>query len=292
MFNEAINQDPTVYAIPVFIVLIALELFIDIRQKLKLYESKDTAACISMGLGVILIGLLTKTMYFFFYSWIFQFRIFDLENTWWMWVLLLFADDFSFYWHHRLSHEVRILWAAHVQHHSSERLNLAVALRQSWGEPFYKYLFYCWIPLLGFDPIYIFVMQAVSLIYQFFQHTELVGKLGPIEWIFNTPSHHRVHHAVQHQYLDRNHAGILIIWDRIFGTFVKEKKEDKPIYGITNNIKSFNPLVIASHEYINIWTDVKRADKFSVKLKYLFYPPGWSHSGENRTSKHLRSKLK
>ena len=204
MFNEAINQDPTVYAIPVFIVLIALELFIDIRQKLKLYESKDTAACISMGLGVIVIGLLTKTMYFFLYSWIFQFRIFDLENTWWMWVLLLFADDFSFYWHHRLSHEVRILWAAHVQHHSSERLNLAVALRQSWGEPFYKYLFYCWIPLLGFDPIYIFVMQAISLIYQFFQHTELVGTLGPIEWIFNTPSHHRVHHAVQHQYLDRN----------------------------------------------------------------------------------------
>ena len=228
MFNEAINQDPTVYAIPVFIVLIALELFIDIRQKLKLYESKDTAACISMGLGVIVIGLVTKTMYFFLYSWIFQFRIFDLENTWWMWVLLLFADDFSFYWHHRLSHEVRILWAAHVQHHSSERLNLAVALRQSWGEPFYKYLFYCWIPLLGFDPIYIFVMQAISLIYQFFQHTELVGTLGPIEWIFNTPSHHRVHHAVQHQYLDRNHAGILIIWDRIFGTFVKEKKEDKP----------------------------------------------------------------
>ena len=218
-----------------------------------------------MGLGVIVIGLLTKTLYFLLFSWIFQFRIFELENTWWMWVLLLFADDFSFYWHHRLSHEVRILWAAHVQHHSSQRLNLAVALRQSWGEPFYKYLFYCWIPLLGFDPIYIFIMQAISLIYQFFQHTELVGNLGPIEWIFNTPSHHRVHHAVQHQYLDRNHAGILIIWDRLFGTFVQEKKEEKPIYGITNNIDSFNPLTIATHEYVNIWKDVKKLIKDLLK---------------------------
>ena len=292
MFNEVINQDPTVYAIPFFIVLIVVEVILDIRQKLNLYELKDTAACISMGLGVIIIGLFTKTIYFLLYTFIFQYRLFDLDNTWWMWVLLLLADDFTFYWNHRLSHEIRILWASHVQHHSSQRLNLAVALRQSWGEPFYKYLFYCWIPLLGFDPIYIFIMQSVSLIYQFFQHTELVGNLGPIEWIFNTPSHHRVHHAVQHQYLDRNHAGILIIWDRIFGTFVKEIKEDLPIYGITNNITSFNPLVIATHEFINIWNDVKKTNKLSDKLKYIFYPPGWSHNGENMTSKHLRSKLK
>ncbi len=292
MFNEVINQDPTVYAIPFFIVLIVVEVILDIRQKLNLYELKDTAACISMGLGVIIIGLFTKTIYFLLYTFIFQYRLFDLDNTWWMWVLLLLADDFTFYWNHRLSHEIRILWASHVQHHSSQRLNLAVALRQSWGEPFYKYLFYCWIPLLGFDPIYIFIMQSVSLIYQFFQHTELVGNLGPIEWVFNTPSHHRVHHAVQHQYLDRNHAGILIIWDRIFGTFVKEIKEDLPVYGITNNITSFNPLVIATHEFINIWNDVKKTNKLSDKLKYIFYPPGWSHNGENMTSKHLRSKLK
>ena len=291
MFNEAIDQDPTVFAIPIFIACILIEAFLDYRQQLKLYHAKDTAACISMGVGVIFVGLITKTFYFFIFQLIYQFRIFELENIWWMWALLFFADDFSFYWHHRMSHQVRFLWAAHIQHHSSTQMNFSVALRQSWMEPFYKYLFYLWIPLLGFNPLYIFIMQAFSLIYQFFQHTELVRSLGPFGWIFNTPSHHRVHHAVQHKYLDRNHAGILIIWDRIFGTFVKEDQQDLPIYGITENINSYNPAVIATHEYVNLWRDVKRATKTADKLKYLFYPPGWSHDGENRTSNYLRKQL-
>ena len=128
-------------------------------------------------------------------------------------------------------------------------------------------------------------------IYQFFQHTELIRNLGPLELIFNTPSHHRVHHAVQHKYLDRNHAGILIIWDRIFGTFVKEDQQNLPIYGITQNIRSYNPAVIATHEYVSLWKDVKRAKKYSDKLKYLMYPPGWSHDGEDRTSNTLRKQL-
>ena len=291
MFNEAIDQDPTVFAIPIFIACILIEAFLDYRQQLKLYHSKDTAACISMGIGVVFIGLITKTFYFFVFHLIYQFRIFELENIWWMWALLFFADDFSFYWHHRMSHQVRFLWAAHVQHHSSTKMNFSVALRQSWMEPFYKYLFYLWIPLLGFNPLYIFIMQAFSLIYQFFQHTELVRSLGPIGWVFNTPSHHRVHHAVQHKYLDRNHAGILIIWDRLFGTFVKEDLKDLPVYGITENIKSYNPAIIATHEYVNLWRDIKRANKLSDKFKYLFYPPGWSHDGENRTSNYLRRQL-
>jgi len=291
MFNEAIDQDPTVFAIPIFIACILIEAFLDYRQQLKLYHTKDTAACISMGIGVVFIGLITKTFYFFVFHLIYQFRIFELENIWWMWALLFFADDFSFYWHHRMSHQVRFLWAAHVQHHSSTKMNFSVALRQSWMEPFYKYLFYLWIPLLGFNPLYIFIMQAFSLIYQFFQHTELVRSLGPIGWVFNTPSHHRVHHAVQHKYLDRNHAGILIIWDRLFGTFVKEDLKDLPVYGITENIKSYNPAIIATHEYVNLWKDLKRANKLSDKLKYLFYPPGWSHDGENRTSNYLRRQL-
>jgi sterol desaturase/sphingolipid hydroxylase (fatty acid hydroxylase superfamily) len=291
MFNEAIDQDPTVFAIPIFIACILIEAFLDYRQQLKLYHGKDTAACISMGVGVIFVGLITKTFYFFIFQLIYQFRIIELENTWWMWTLLFFADDFSFYWHHRMSHQVRFLWAAHIQHHSSTRMNFSVALRQSWMEPFYKYLFYLWIPLLGFNPLYIFIMQAFSLIYQFFQHTELVRNLGPFGWVFNTPSHHRVHHAVQHKYLDRNHAGILIIWDRLFGTFVKEDQQDLPVYGITENIKSYNPAVIATHEYVNLWKDIKRASKLSDKVKYFFYPPGWSHDGKNRTSNYLRSQL-
>jgi len=284
------QNDPTIYAIPVFIALILVELAIDIKRRLHIYELKDSAACISMGLGVVMIGLLTKTLAYLGYEWIYQFRLFTLPNEWWMWVALLFADDFSFYWHHRLSHTVRILWAAHSQHHSSQRMNLSVALRQSWGEPFYKYIFWAWIPLLGFSPINIMIMQSISLIYQFFQHTELVNKLGPLEWIFNTPSHHRVHHAVQPQYLDRNHAGIFIIWDRLFGTFEEENFNDKPIYGLTHNLTSYNPLVIATDELKHIWQDVKRAPKYSDKIKYVFYPPGWTHDGEVSTSKIMRQK--
>ncbi len=290
--NPALDQDPTVYAIPVFIAFILIELFIDIRRNLKIYELKDSAACISMGLGVVVIGIVTKSFAYLLFMLIYEnFRFFTLENTWWMWILLLFADDLAFYWHHRMSHSVRFLWAAHIQHHSSQRMNLSVALRQSWGEPFYKYLFYLWIPLLGFHPVWMMIMQAISLIYQFFQHTELVGKLGPLEWIMNTPSHHRVHHATQVKYLDRNHAGIFIIWDRLFGTFQEEDEIEKPIYGITKNIDTFNPIKIATHEYGALWKDVKRAKKFSDKLKYIFMPPGWSHDGENQTSKYLQNKL-
>ena len=286
------QDDPTVYAIPFFILFIVIELILQVRRNLKLYEFKDSAACISMGLGVVAIGLVTKVFVYLLLDGIYQYRMIDLPFVWWMWILLLFADDFSFYWHHRLSHSVRFLWAAHVQHHSSEKMNLSVALRQSWGEPFYKYLFYLWLPLVGFHPIAIMTMQAVSLIYQFFQHTELVGKLGPLEWIMNTPSHHRVHHATQVKYLDRNHAGIFIIWDRIFGTFEEEDLNEKPVYGITVNIDTYNPLKIGTHEYAAIWRDVKRANKFSDKLKYIFMPPGWSHDGPNQTSKHLQNQLK
>lgn len=289
MFNEAITNDPTVFAIPVFIALIIIEAVINAKKNLNLYKFKDSAASITMGLGSVVIGLLTKTFAFFVFLWIYQFRLFEIPNTWWMWGLLLLADDVTFYWYHRLAHQIRFFWAAHVQHHSSEHMNFSVALRQSWGEPFIKFLFWIWLPFIGFNPIYILTMQAISLVYQFFPHTKLVGKLGPIEWVFNTPSHHRVHHATQVQYLDKNHAGILIIWDRMFGTFQKEI--ESPTYGLTVNINSFSPLKIASHEYISLWQDMRRSKKLSDKLKYLINPPGWSHDGENKTSKELQRQL-
>ncbi len=289
MFNEAITNDPTVFAIPVFIALIIIEVIINAKKNLNLYKFKDSTANITMGLGSVVIGLLTKTFAFFVFLWIYQFRLFEIPNTWWMWALLLLADDVTFYWYHRLAHQIRFFWAAHVQHHSSEHMNFSVALRQSWGEPFIKFLFYIWLPFIGFNPISILIMQAISLVYQFFPHTKLVGKLGPIEWVFNTPSHHRVHHATQVQYLDKNHAGILIIWDRIFGTFQKEI--ETPTYGLTVNINSFSPLKIASHEYISLWQDMRRSKKLSDKMKYLINPPGWSHDGENKTSKELQRQL-
>ena len=289
MFNEAITNDPTVFAVPIFILLIIIEVVINAKKNLNLYKFKDSAANITMGLGSVVIGLLTKTFAFFVFLWIYQFRLFEIPNTWWMWGLLLLADDVTFYWYHRAAHQIRFFWAAHVQHHSSEHMNFSVALRQSWGEPFIKFLFYMWLPFIGFNPVYILIMQSISLVYQFFPHTKLVGKLGPLEWVFNSPSHHRVHHATQVQYLDKNHAGILIIWDRMFGTFQKEI--EVPIYGITENINTFSPLKIASHEYVNLWQDIRRAKKFSDKINYLIKPPGWSHDGENRTSKELQRQL-
>ena len=193
-----------------------------------------------------------------------------------------------------MNHEVRLFWAGHVPHHSSVHLNLGTALRQGVGERVHKFLFWMWIPLLGFDPLMLFTMMGISLIYQFWIHTELVDKLPrPIEFIFNTPSHHRVHHASNIRYLDCNHAGIFIIWDRIFGTFSEEVKAiDHPIYGLTSNIETYHPLKVATHEYAAIAKDVKRASKFSDKLKYIFYAPGWSHDSEDKRAKVLRKRLK
>ena len=281
-----------IWAIPLFFSLILIEAYIDYRDKRELYLGKDFVASISMGLGSLFVNAAMKTLAFIAYSFIHQYAIIkNIEWQWWAWVVVFFADDFTFYWHHRLSHEVRVLWAAHINHHSSQKMNLGTALRQSWAEQLYKYIWWLWLPLLGFEPLMIFVMMSFSLIYQFFQHTELVRKLPkPIEFIFNTPSHHRAHHAVNPRYLDQNHAGILIIWDRLFGTFAEEIEDDKPVYGITTNIDSYNIFYIASHEHQNLWKDLKNAPNFKDKLKYIFNPPGWSHTGEDQTARTLRQK--
>lgn len=279
-------------SIPIFILLIAIEAFIDYHQKRHLYLKEDFVASQLMGIGSLVIGGVMKFLALLLYTFIYQFRIFEIGTEWWAWLILFFADDFTFYWHHRLSHEVRVLWAAHINHHSSVKMNLGTALRQSWAEQLYKYFWWCWLPLIGFAPMMIFIMQTISLVYQFFQHTELVRKLPkPIEWIFNTPSHHRVHHGSNIKYLDQNHAGILIIWDRLFGTFQEEDEKEPVKYGITTNIHTYNPFKIASHEYINLYHDVKRAKTFKDKLSYIFMPPGWSHDGEDLRARTLRKQL-
>jgi sterol desaturase/sphingolipid hydroxylase (fatty acid hydroxylase superfamily) len=283
------TNDPVTYAIPVFILLMVIEIWIDLKEKLQLYEFKEAAACLAMGLGSLVINLFVKAFYFYVFWKIYEHTGFfkeQLSFTVMGWVLLLFADDFSFYWHHRLSHEVRLLWAAHSNHHSSQDYNFAVALRQSWTEGFYKFLFYAWLPVLGFHPLMVFSMVSISLIYQFFLHTQVVKKLPAwIEFIFNTPSHHRVHHGVNLQYLDKNHAGIFIIWDRLFGTF--EPEGEAVVYGLTKNIDTKNPVKIAVAEFKALWEDVRRAPTWKDKLKYIFYPPGWSHDGSSLTVKEI-----
>jgi len=282
------TNDPVTYAIPVFIIAILLEIFIDTKEKLQVYHKTEAWASIAMGAGSVVINIFTKFTYFVLFMYIYENWSFQqLSVVWWVWLIAFFADDFSFYWHHRLSHEVRILWAAHSNHHSSQDYNLAVALRQSWTEGIYKFVFYAWMPLVGIHPIMIFTLASISLIYQFFLHTQTVKKLGFFEWFMNTPSHHRVHHGTNFQYLDRNHAGVLIIWDRLFGTF--EPEGEKVIYGLTKNIETANPLRIATAEYESIAQDMKKASKWSDKIRYLLYPPGWSHDGSSKTTKELQN---
>lgn len=280
------------YAIPGFVLLLLAEVIFSAIEKKDLYETKDAVSSVAMGLGNVFFGLFTKAVIFGVYSFIYQLRLFTLGFEWWAWMLCFFADDLSYYWFHRTSHSVRFFWASHVIHHSSRKYNLATALRQNWTGNFTgTFLFWTWMPLLGFHPAMVMSMQAISLIYQFWIHTEAIHRLPRwIELVFNTPSHHRVHHASDIKYLDRNHAGVLIIWDRMFGTFMPE--EERPIYGLTKNIYTYNPLRIATHEWVDIWKDLRRAHSLKDALHYLFDAPGWSHDGSRKTTRQLRKERK
>jgi len=268
-----------VLAIPAFIVLMAVEAMADAIMRRELYEIKDSAASISMGLGSVAVGLVTKAIELGIFSLIYRFRIFNFGYQWWVWVLLFFGDEISYYCFHRASHECRLFWASHVVHHSSQRYNLSTALRQSWTGTTTGWIFWMWLPLLGFYPVMVLTMQAISLLYQFWIHTELVQSLGPLEFVLNTPSHHRVHHGSNQRYIDRNHAGTLIIWDRLFGTFEPEALADRPHYGLTKNLSTYNPVRIAFHEWADICRDVRQAPGWSNKLRYVFGRPGWRHDG-------------
>ena len=276
------------YAIPVFVITILSELIIAVYIQQKKYDYKDALTSISMGIGNVAVGLLAKGLSFGFLVLCYQFRIFDIPFTWWAWILVFFAEDFTYYWSHRIGHESRFFWASHVVHHSSRKYNLSTAVRQTWTGAFTGFFFTGWLAILGFHPIMIATQGAINLLYQYWIHTEMIKKLPKwFEFVFNTPSHHRVHHATNPQYLDRNHAGTLIIWDRMFGTF--EPEVEKPVYGLTENIDTHNPLKVAFHEWIAIGKDlINNAKKPKDVLNYLFRPPGWKHDGTGKLSKDLR----
>jgi len=268
------------YAIPGFFLTMFLEWLWSRRERTLWngataagYAGRDTAASLAMGLGNVGIAGVVKLGTVGIWTGLHAFAPVKLPNAWWVWVLLFFADDLCYYAFHRASHEVRLFWAAHVNHHSSQHYNLSTALRQSWTTPLTGIPFWLPLPLLGFEPWMILTQQAVSLLYQYWLHTESIGRLGWLEALFNTPSHHRVHHGSNLEYLDRNHAGILIVWDRLFGTFEPERAPVR--YGLTTNIESFNPLVIAFHELGAIARDVRRAHNLREALGYVFGPPGW-----------------
>ena len=274
------------FAIPAFGLLILAEWWRATKLQRDIYEIRDTAANLSMGVGNVLIASFVKAGTVALYFVIYEFRIFDLPTgfsaaTLWVWPLLILAEDFCYYWFHRIHHESRLFWAAHVNHHSSQRYNYAVALRQSWTTPITGMPFWLILPLIGFHPLMIVTAQAISLIYQFWIHTQLINRLGPLEWVFNTPSHHRVHHGANPQYIDKNYGGILIIWDRLFGSF---EPEHEPVrYGLTKNIKSHNPLHIAFHAWQGMFRDIALPNTWKNRLGLIFKRPGWRPANE-----HLR----
>lgn len=280
------------YSIPAFVALLLLELAWARRSSREIvgYAPRDTFASLSLGLMNVAISAGAKLLAIPLYVLAYELRVVDVVAAVgaWSWLILLFAEDLCYYWFHRLHHEVRLLWAVHVNHHSSVHYNLSTALRQPLLTPFTGPVFWVPLALVGFPPWMILTAQAWSLLYQFWLHTEAIDRLGPLEWVLNTPSHHRVHHGANLAYLDTNHAGIFIIWDRLFGTFVRE--DERVTYGLTTNIGTHHPLKIGFHELAAIARDVARAPSLRAKLGYLFAPPGWSHDGSSQTARQLRSK--
>jgi sterol desaturase/sphingolipid hydroxylase (fatty acid hydroxylase superfamily) len=265
------------YAIPVFVTLLALE-WVSFRHAAGLefrgYDPRDTATSLTMGLGNVVINAGWKLAVVAIYAGVYELTPLRIpSDAWWAWVVLFFADDMAFYWYHRVSHEVRLFWASHVVHHSSEHYNFSTALRQPWV-PMTAFAF--WVPLaaVGFKPWMIVLQQAISLTYQFFLHTERVRRLPrPFEFVLNTPSHHRVHHGSNDIYLDRNYGGILIIWDRLFGSF---QAESEPVrYGLTKNIRTHNPLRVAGHEYAAMWSLVRQARSWRDRVGVALRGPAW-----------------
>ena len=265
-----------IYAIPVFFLLIGVELIIAKMKGLSYYRFNDAVTNLSLGIGSTISGIFLKTLTVIVYIKLFEISPLKgkIPNTWWVYVLLFFGVDFFYYWFHRLAHEISIMWGSHAVHHQSEEYNLTVALRQAWYQGAFSFVFYLPLALLGFNPAMFFIVSQVITLYQFWIHTKLIKKLpAPLEYVLNTPSHHRVHHGVNPQYIDKNHAGTLIIWDRMFGTF--EPEEEEVVYGITKQAKSWNPVWVNFEYWVDLGRDLRKAGSLRNRYNMLVKMPGW-----------------
>ncbi len=265
------------------------------------YHLKDTLAGFGIALGASVIAAFTLV---FTITVVFQ-SVFDLFEplrnsvfgysslgwAWWIWALCILGDDFNFYWHHRFSHTIRLLWAAHVPHHSSSNFNLAVSIRNGWFIAFYKPIFWLWLAAVGFEPIMIGYALVINSTYQYFLHTKKVKSLGWLGKIFNNPYVHQVHHSSNLEYLDKNHGGIFMFWDHLFGTYQDVIEGVEPKYGILKDPGTYNPIKLNTHEFVAIYHDVKQADSFREAWMYIFGPPGWSPDGSQQTAKEMQAEL-
>ena len=265
-----------VYAIgaPIVLAIIMAEVLFSSFYNKNLYKKNDTLCTIGLLSGNIFMVFALKGATLALHFYLFQFKIFNLTEIlpiWVLWVITFLAIDLVFYFYHRISHRVNFLWAVHMSHHSSEEMNFAVSFRQAWFGPVSKIPFFMILPLIGFDPTIVAVAGVVSTLWGIFGHTQIIGKLGPLELIFNTPSHHRVHHGSNKQYIDKNYGNLLIIWDRIFGTFEPENELVK--FGLVRNVNTFNPTKITFMGWTDIFKSIKNASSFNEVIYYLFGPP-------------------
>ena len=273
MTSLTVNE---VYAIgaPIILAMIFAEVFISNIKNKALYKQGDTLCTTGLLSGNILMSFAAKGGILAFHFFLYDYRILDLANIlplWVMWVLTFIFIDLIFYIYHRLSHRVRFLWAVHMSHHSSEEMNFAVSFRQAWFGPISKVPFFMVMPIIGFDPTIIAVAGVISTLWGIVGHTQIVGKLGALEYVFNTPSHHRVHHGSNPQYIDKNYGNLLIIWDRMFGTF--EQEEEAVKFGLVNNVNTFNPTKITFMAWSSMIDDIKNKNNFREMLSVFVGPP-------------------
>jgi alkylglycerol monooxygenase len=262
-------------AIPVFFALIGVEWLYARWKREKLYRLNDSVSDLSTGVLDQVLGVFTKAITVGAYAWVWErFRVTEWDlSSGWTWLLCFLGVDFFYYWFHRVSHESNLPWGAHIVHHSSEEFNLAVALRQGAFQSLWSFPFYLPLAWLGFPPLVFLACSSFDTLYQFWIHTRTIRKLGPLEWILNTPSHHRVHHGCDAKYIDRNYAGTLIVWDRLFGSFQPE--EEEPVYGITRPLASWNPVWANFHHYADLARASRRAPSRIDAVKLWFKGPGW-----------------
>lgn len=289
---ENLNNLVPIIALGIYLPLIVIEIILDLKNKSGGYSLKDTLCSMSTAGFYLGTKFLMKgaTLFLLYLAW--EYRFFETALAWPALIGAYFATDFLFYWLHRMIHEVRVGWAAHIVHHSSERFNLGgTALRQSFAEPFMEAFFYAPAVLIGFHPLAVLIAIELNLIYMFWVHTERISKLPAwFEAIFSTPSHHRVHHARNIPYLDKNYGGTFIFWDRMFGTFALEK--EKPEFGIPEPVGSFNPLWVSLHGWFDLLKDVWQAKGLINKVAYCVMPPGWAPDGKGQTTRQIQQQYR
>jgi len=278
-------------AVPLFVLAIVVEMIWAARHAPTAYEPGDTLTSLLMGLGSTVIGALVVGLIALVAGWLYAHRLATVPPMWWAWIAVFVLDDFNYYLFHRAAHRVRWFWASHVNHHTSQHYNLSTALRQTWtGFPAFSFAFRVWPALFGVAPGMLLTVGAINLVYQFWVHTEAIGRMPRwFEAVMNTPSHHRVHHATNPRYLDRNYAGVFIVWDRLLGTFQAERADDPVRYGVVHQLGTFSLWTVAFHEWLAIIRDMWRAP-LSAKLGYLWRQPGWTHDGSRDTSDTIRAR--